>query len=221
MTVTNHNLDCPLCGNTDPKLELKGPDSRRYICCDTCKLVFVTKPYHLNAKQEKLRYTQHENGPDNTGYVRFLNQAILPAIPFVKPKSKALDFGCGPMPTLCGLLKEHGIDCDNYDPYFFPDKSFSTAYDMVFATEVIEHFNNPIRSFEEMCALFQPKGILVLMTNIWSKSVDFQNWSYARDKTHVAFYHADTMAYIAARFKLEIVFTDNRRVVVMRTHDFD
>jgi len=68
---------------------------------------------------EEARYKAHQNSPQDAGYVRFLNQAITPALPYLNGSMRGLDYGCGPTPTLSGLLNAHGLYCENYDPYFF------------------------------------------------------------------------------------------------------
>jgi 2-polyprenyl-3-methyl-5-hydroxy-6-metoxy-1,4-benzoquinol methylase len=70
---------------------------------------------------EKSRYQFHENRITNLGYVKFLNQAIEPALNYLSPGSTGLDFGCGPGPVLAELLAGMGFYMYIIDPYFFPD----------------------------------------------------------------------------------------------------
>ena len=53
---------------------------------------------------------------------------------------KILDFGCGPGPTISVMFEEMGIECSNYDPLFFPEKSLLEAeYDFVYKNENYYH----------------------------------------------------------------------------------
>ena len=67
-----------------------------------------------------------------------------------------------------------------------------------------------------MHALLRPGGILGVMTERWSRLEDFESWPYTTDPTHLGFYHAHTLDWIAHRFGLELLFDDGRRVTVHR-----
>jgi hypothetical protein len=108
--------------------------------CGRCQLLFVEDEFLPDPAAERDRYAKHRNGPHDAGYVAFLRQAVLPALPHLKPAMRGLDFGCGHTPTLCGLLAAEGLACENYDPFFHPGWP-EGAFDYVFATEVVEHFH--------------------------------------------------------------------------------
>jgi hypothetical protein len=148
---------------------------------------------------EKTRYEAHQNSALNEGYVRFLNLAITPTLPYLHADMQGLDYGCGPAPTLSTLLGTHGLACENYDPYFFPNLP-EKRYGFIFATEVIEHFFHPASEFIRLKALLKPEGILTLMTEQWHDLEKFSAWHYAKDITHVCFYHANTIAYLCEHF---------------------
>jgi SAM-dependent methyltransferase len=166
---------------------------------------------------EEERYKAHQNGPQDEGYVRFLTQAIMPALPYLNGKMHGLDFGCGPTPTLSGLLFQNGLHCDNYDPYFFP-RLPEYQFDFIFSTEVIEHFFHPDQEFQRISELLLPGGILTIMTEPWLSPEGFAEWHYAKDITHVSFYHANTLAFISKRYGFEILNNESPRVTVLRKH---
>jgi len=167
---------------------------------------------------EEARYKAHQNGPQDDGYVQFLNQAISPALPCLNKSMRGLDYGCGPTPTLSGLLEAQGLHCENYDPYFCP--AFPACqFDFIFATEVVEHFFNSGEEFKRISGLLKPGGILTVMTEAWVSVQEFAEWHYAKDITHVSFYHASTIAFISARYGFEILNKDTPRVTVLRKHN--
>ena len=126
-----------------------------------------------------------------------------------------LDYGCGPTPTLSGLLKTHELHCENYDPYFFPELP-EGEFDFIFATEVIEHFFNPGQELLRIQGLLKPGGILTLMTELWDSVEKFSGWSYARDNTHVSFYHEKTMEYICTHYGFKKLSPGSTRVRVLK-----
>jgi hypothetical protein len=191
--------DCPLCASSGEFLRISGPKERQYLVCANCQLIFMDRALLPDPLTEKTRYQAHQNSAQNEGYVRFLNQAISPTLPYLHAKMQGLDYGCGPTPTLSVLLGEHGLSCENYDPYFFPTLT-EKHYDFIFATEVIEHFFHPASEFIRLKALLKPEGMLTLMTEQWHDLKGFSTWHYAKDITHVCFYHANTIAYLCENF---------------------
>lgn len=207
--------DCPLCSNTHGFTTIIGIDTRGYKICSNCRLIFTETQFLLSNSDEKARYLTHNNGIQYPGYVNFLNQAIEPTLPYLQQNSNGLDFGCGPTPTISALLKQQGFNCDDYDPFFFPQLP-NKVYDFIFATECFEHFYNPAKEIKTICNLLKPGGILTIMTEKWSTEEAFRTWYYLNDKTHVSFYHNDTFQFIAKTYGFEIIESDNLRVIILR-----
>lgn len=206
---------CPLCKNSAGFTPLAGPKGRAYLVCPNCQLIFMARKFLPDRATEEERYKAHQNGPQDSGYVSFLTQAITPALPYLNPKMRGLDYGCGPTPTLSGLLNAHGLHCENYDPYFYPGFP-EKHYDFIFSTEVVEHFYNPGEELQRLSELLLPGGILTIMTEPWVSLEGFAEWHYAKDITHVSFYHAQTIAFISQRYGFEILNNESPRVTVLR-----
>lgn len=209
---------CPLCVNNQTFSAVHGIDRRNYIRCLRCQLIFVDPVNRPTRAQEKARYLTHNNGIQHEGYVTFLNQAIEPALPYLNTGMHGLDFGCGPTPTLSLLLKQRDINCDDYDPFFFPGRPNKT-YDFIFATECFEHFFNPRKEMCSIQSLLNARGFLIVMTELWQSEKAFSNWHYANDSTHVCFYHKHTIGYIQKHFGFRQLTTDNTRVIIMQKTD--
>ena len=207
---------CPLCGNAGEKQAVFGPNEWVYRLCGTCRLVFMESASLPFPEAEKQRYLKHENTADNSGYIKSLNRAVEPAMAFLKAGGAGLDYGCGPGPVLAKLLESRGFACDNYDPFFFPAIDKTRAYDFIFATETLEHFFNPAVEIRRMFSLLQKGGHLAVMTKLWKDTGSFKDWSYARDFTHVVFYHADTFKWISSRFEAAIVYENSEDVVILQ-----
>lgn len=168
-----------------------------------------------SAESERERYEKHQNSIHDFGYISFLNIAIEATLPFLESGMKGLDFGCGPNPVLSQLLEKRGLPCAWYDPFFFPDKPECT-FDFIFATECVEHFHNPRAEFLYISSLLNKEGILTIMTSMWDEESSLKDWYYLRDYTHVSIFHPKTIEFIADAFDFNTVYTDQKKVVVLR-----
>ena len=186
--------------------------------CSFCGLIFKDPKNYYDHDKDVLRYSTHNNNAEDQGYIKFLNLLIKPLMQFVSPKNfKALDFGCGPGPTLSRLLAEHGGVVENYDPLFFiNDEALKTTYDVVTSSEVVEHFKNPSFDWQLLVGLVKPGGVLAIMTLLKTPQIDYKNWWYKNDPTHVAFYSEKTLDYLADRFGLEIIYNDKKSVIIFK-----
>jgi 2-polyprenyl-3-methyl-5-hydroxy-6-metoxy-1,4-benzoquinol methylase len=186
-----------------------------------CSLAFVQPDDYLTADEERAFYDTHENSINDEGYVRYLNVLVEPLIELIpttsRPNLQALDYGCGPGPTLSILLENAGIACDNYDPFFAPN-ALRDQYDIITATECFEHFHHPANELSKLTELLASNGYLALMTSRWENAEKFTNWHYTRDPTHVVFMHDKTIEFIAKKYDLNVQFKDEKRVVIFQKY---
>jgi hypothetical protein len=188
---------CPLCRAADarPFAELRGS---RYFRCGACRLVFLAPEQRPTAQAERAHYGTHENDPDDPGYRAFLARVADPLAARLAPGAEGLDYGSGPGPALSRMMEERGFRVRIYDPFFAPDgDALGRTYDFVTCTETAEHFHRPAEELARLDGLLRPGGWLGVMTELLEDGRDFGTWRYARDPTHVCFYHADTMRWIA------------------------
>ncbi len=204
---------CPLCSTNASKIP--GPDNRIYYYCNNCMLIHCDQKHHLSAVSERSRYDMHDNGIHNTGYVEFLNQVIEPAMKYITDDMVGLDYGCGPVPTLSLLIENDGYKCYNYDPIFFPEMTIR-SFDFIFATECLEHFYYPENDLKKITSILKKNGFLFIMTYKWHNLDEFARWGYARDETHVSFFHQNTIIYLAEKFGFELMENTHSRVEVLR-----
>ena len=173
----------------------------------------------MSGREEREVYLQHENTPENDGYVQMFRDFIDGAIlPFSGRIETALDFGCGPGPVLASLLREQGIRTETYDPYFadYPGV-LSATYDLITATEVLEHLVHPMTELKRLIRILNPGGILAVMTLFHPNRTDlFQDWWYRRDPTHVGFFTPVTLKAMARDLGLDLAGHDHKRIAVFR-----
>jgi len=209
-------VQCRLCGanNTMEKIVKEV----RYFYCQECEFIFKAREDIITAVEEKERYEQHNNTPDNEGYVKMFTRFIDTLIsPRQKEIATALDFGCGPGPVLASLLRKKGFEVDIYDPYFFPQKSFEEKkYDLITSTEVFEHLYQPCREIELIKDHLKSGGYLAVMTSFHPGFKNIDDWWYKTDPTHIAFYNKRTFAWIASNFSFEIIYEDGEKYCLLR-----
>lgn len=207
-------MNCPLCQHAIFDIEAEP------FKCSHCKLVFKNPKNYISKTKEFERYLTHQNNHNDQGYIEFLNKLINPLSTFLIAPFKAIDFGCGPGPTLSSLLKEKGGDIENFDPYFFNNLNLlDTTYDVVTSSEVVEHFKSPSDDWNLLVSLVKPNGLLGIMTLFIADEIDYKSWWYKNDFTHIVFYKEETFLYLAERFNLDIVFNDHKSVIIFKKRE--
>ncbi len=202
-------IECPLCLNTQCEHYYSSTRKnliRDYLICRGCDLIFVPEKFHLSVEEQKERYLQHNNDPDDEQYRIFLSRLKDRLIPFLAPGQFGLDYGCGPGPTLSLMMSEDGHETNNYDPIFRPDPSvLDRNYEFIVSTETIEHFSDVKTNFDLINRILKVSGFFGVMTSVRYENIDFGSWHYRYDPTHLSFYSPETMQYIASNWGWTIV----------------
>ena len=211
---------CILCeGNSVLPLEFSNPaekhQKRNYLQCPVCGLIFVPDCFHLSPEDERARYRLHENTLSNEGYVGMFLQKIDLIKQYCPGIRSVLDYGCGPEPVLAELMKRDGIDCDFYDPYFFPEYP-EKKYDLVISTEVFEHFRNGKAEIKKIKSLLAAGGFLAVMTLFHDNAGNFGEWWYKSDPTHICFFCMRTFDWIAEEFGFKVVYANKKNFIIMK-----
>ena len=198
------NVNCPVCLGSEIG-SIGNLDGKDYFNCVSCQAFFVSSTEHLTHKEERERYSQHNNHIYHVNYRKFLSTLYVPITDKLKLDAKGLDYGCGPGPALAEMFKEDGYIIDLYDPYFFPDVScLNKKYDFITCTETVEHFYSPNKEFHTLNSLLEVGGWLGIMTNFYDDSINFKDWYYRKDPTHVVFYTEETFKFIASMMSWRI-----------------
>jgi hypothetical protein len=212
------HLRCILCNTTHlaPFYEDTSEEyASKYYQCQQCRLIFARPEDRPNRTEEFARYETHENDPNDEGYRNFLGQLFHPLNDLLKPRSKGLDFGSGPGPTLSLMFEEAGHDMEIYDPYYADNPDvFGKPYDFITATEVVEHLFNPGNELERLWSCLRLGGYLGIMTKIAEDNVAFfADWHYRLDLTHVTFYTKETFRWLADHWNASVTFPADRVII--------
>jgi hypothetical protein len=195
-SISNPNDLCPLCSHKGDLFYLD-----HFYLCPECKGIFRSSKYHLSHEQEKSHYQCHNNDVSDLGYQKFANPLAEQIFKHCKSTDLGLDFGAGAAPILSKLLQDQNYTVKQYDPYFHNHPELLTLnYDYIGSCEVIEHFNHPAQEFKLLHELLKTGGSLFCMTHLYNSKIDFKNWYYKNDTTHVFIYQKETCAWIAQHF---------------------
>ncbi|MDZ7847009.1 MAG: class I SAM-dependent methyltransferase [Owenweeksia sp.] len=206
-------INCPLCSST----VLNKVDDE-FFSCGTCHGLAKHPDLYPCKEAEESRYLEHNNEVNDPRYQRFTS----PIHNFVKehysPTDVGLDFGSGTGPVITKVLRDDGFDIEAYDPFFAPNKElFDRTYDYIAAYEVFEHFFNPKAEIAGLVKMVRTGGRLLVMTFRYDDSIDFKNWVYRKDISHVFIYRKETFQYIVATYNLQLESVDKRLIVLRKT----
>jgi len=205
------NNHCPLC-NSDSEIFYQFK-KRLYFQCKNCSGIFVDKKLIPNKEAEIKRYNEHKNDVNDKNYQQFVSPITSAVMSDFSQEDYGLDFGAGTGPVISKVLKDNKFNIVLYDPFFHNTPSLlKTKYDYIACCEVIEHFYNPPKEFNLLKNLLLENGKLYCMTYLYDESIDFHNWNYKNDLTHVFIYHANTIHWIKKYFGFSKVLIEGRLI---------
>lgn len=196
----NLNINkCPVCFSLENQ-KYSQDKYRSYFKCSTCELVFVPRNEILSSDQEKNRYDQHDNRNEGE-YLNYLSGIALSILPYIKKNYRGLDFGCGITTALEEVFNKNGILMDSFDLYYHPNQEvWSRHYDFIILSEVIEHLHDPLETMEKLIKLLDLNGKIFIKTKFRNEGIEFSNWYYKRDLTHIQFFNQKSMKILCKKF---------------------
>ncbi|MUP46151.1 class I SAM-dependent methyltransferase [Gramella sp. BOM4] len=189
---------CSLCfGNT---LKTSVINQKEYLQCLNCKAIFLASRHYLLPSEEKARYEAHNNDVTDPGYREFVKPVVEEILKQHSADSLGLDYGCGTGPVISHELSKKGYQTVLFDPFFNPDDSvLERSFDYIICCEVMEHFQHPMAEFQKLRSILRPGGKLYCKTSLYSEDIDFENWYYKDDATHVTFYTTEALEHLKNR----------------------
>jgi SAM-dependent methyltransferase len=189
--------------------------------CADCRYVFVTDPRtdYENLYDEAYysgrgadRHVDYEQEMADRRTIRLYEwRGILRAVGSVVPltdHTRWLDFGCG-LGGFVRYARSRGLDVVGYEQGYAAARArelgipllddlteAAESFDVITATEMIEHAVTPVAELETMAALLRPGGTLFLHTgNAEPHRDQLSDWEYlAPIDVHVGVFEPTTMA---------------------------
>lgn len=207
-------MKCIICNNDTQEFE---NNLYRFHYCINCNYIFKDSAYYLDELSEKNRYEQHSCEVDENYEKQFIDLIEKYIFPRVEQDFVGIDYGCGQSKVLINVFKKYyGIDIDGYDKYFY-DIKLKKVYDLIVCTEVIEHVKNPLEFVSDLLSYLKVGGLLVIKTNFHDNDLEtFKKWWYTRDSTHIGFFNNKTFEFIANKFNLEIIDSNEASIITFR-----
>jgi SAM-dependent methyltransferase len=188
-----------------------------YFVCDTCGAYVMDKKHYLSSREEKERYEEHNNDVNDAGYQNFTSPITNAILENHTKEQLGLDYGCGTGPVISKQLEAKGYEVKLYDPYFYPNQdNLNHQFDYIFSCEVFEHFHHPKQEIEKLLRLLKPEGNLYIMTHLYNSEIDFLNWYYRKDPTHVFIYTLKTIEYIENSYCLTVEKLTDRLIIAKK-----
>jgi 2-polyprenyl-3-methyl-5-hydroxy-6-metoxy-1,4-benzoquinol methylase len=205
-------MKCTLCNTA-----LNTMADEYFFVCDTCGAYVKDKKYYLSPEEEKARYLNHENDIDDEGYKKFTSPITKAILKNQNAEQLGLDYGCGTGPVISKQLRDEGFQVKLYDPFFHPNEDYlNHKYDYIFSCEVFEHFYRPKQEIEKLVQLLNASGRLYIMTHLYNSEIDFAEWYYRYDPTHVFIYTSETIAFIVDKYNLEVEKMTERLLIAKK-----
>ena len=191
-------------------------EQHSFYNCPNCFGLSRDPKTFLSTTAEKARYLTHNNDVNDPGYQKFVAPLVDQVTQhFNADSSIGLDYGAGTGPVIAKLLEEKAYNIALYDPFFHPNKKvLDTQYNFIVCCEVMEHFYDPYSEFKKLRALLLAGGKLICKTDLYATDLDFGNWYYKNDPSHVFIYHRNTLSWIQEHFGFATLTLNNRTLVL-------
>jgi 2-polyprenyl-3-methyl-5-hydroxy-6-metoxy-1,4-benzoquinol methylase len=189
-----------------------------YHNCKECEFIFKSPKHYLDFQAQKKRYELHENNENDIGYRAYFERFLDYILYFVGKPKEALDFGCGCTTLLSNMIEQKGINCDYYDPIFYPDgMKDKKIYDVIVSVEVFEHLQQPDLVFKDLLNRLGSGGYLAIQTEFHPNNIEkFKKWWYHNDPTHIVFFRAKTFKVLAKKHGVKFIASNDKNIAIVQ-----
>ncbi len=206
-------MTCTLCSSHTKPFYYYEKESRQYHRCSNCRAVLMDLDDYPSPREEIDRYESHDNNVEDPRYQKFVTPLVEKITAAYGANTLGLDYGSGTGPVITKLLTDQGYSVNTFDPFFDNNpKVLTLKYDYIVSCEVIEHFHEPYKEFNNLTKMLKPGGALFLKTDPYTDDKDFHAWYYKSDETHVIFYHPDSFKWIQHEFHYKKIKIDGRHI---------
>lgn len=197
-------------------------DYRTFYLCPKCNLIF-TNDIPDKEFQEKHYKSQWET--TNSTFWKSQVDVLLSIFEKYNVTGRILDFGSG-SGEMTKELHRRGYDVNPVDPMstgYLKDQNYPFKFNIVIATEVLEHLLNLCEEINEINKVLTENGIVICSTLLTNSFIDctnaqtqFINWWYKNDRTHVNFFCNKTLFKLVEIGNYSSVDIYENKVFVLR-----
>lgn len=217
-SIKTHSIStlCKICGALTyawGNAKILGRYVVQYYRCQKCEFIQTEDPYWLDEAYSSA-ITKSDIGlvSRNILFSQKTRNIILACF---DPKASFLDYGGG-NGMFVRLMRDKGFDFYRYDPIcenLFAegfDTHPNNSYSLLTAWEVFEHLADPMAELEKMLSF--SRTLLFSTTLLTSPPKPLEEWWYygLEHGQHIAFYSSKTIDYIARRFNLKVIYSDDQ-----------
>lgn len=208
-------MNCTLCSSKTEPFYYYKKEKRQYHRCTNCLAVLMDIKDYPNPQEEIDRYESHNNDVEDPRYQNFVLPLVEKITERFNKESLGLDYGSGTGPVITKMLTDLGYEVNTFDPFFdnHPEV-LDLKYDYIVSCEVIEHFHEPHKEFQNLRGMLKSNGSLFLKTDVFTDDKDFHAWYYKSDETHVFFYHPETFKWLQTEFRFRDLKIDGRHITL-------
>lgn len=213
-------LTCPVCGSPSNELIINVPfideehvvGEQRLFVCSHC--FFINFPSNTTKKLDfAYNAPGHRAGSlTKPGRETFYFEAIQK---FIFPDKKNLSvciYGAGLSYDHVHIRNHHNVsevkitDLENYQKSDFFVDSPVKKFDLVIASEVAEHFENPQENFKHLLSFVSDSGLILVGTNIHVPNSKLNKLSYPFAKGHCAYWSPEALELLTSRHGYKLFF---------------
>ncbi|MGY5847605.1 class I SAM-dependent methyltransferase [Salegentibacter sp. HM20] len=206
-------MKCSLCqGETR---QFWKDENREFVECLHCGGIQLLPRYYVDETAEKKRYLTHNNDVEDPRYQKFVSPITSAILQDFQPENSGLDYGCGTGPVATSELRKQGFEkIALFDPYFYyQPEVLEHTYDFIICCEVMEHFYDPEAEFKALSNRLKPGGKLYCKTSLYFETINFENWYYKDDPTHVFLYTTKSLEWIAENLDFSTLEIDPEVII--------
>lgn len=232
--VASSTPPCPICGGSTDQLGARRSEfsGREFDLarCEVCGYVFVIAPRTDFKNLYSEAYYSGRGADTHVDYEREMADPrtirtyewrgilrVVRSIVDVDDRTRWLDFGCG-LGGFVRYARAQGIDVVGFEQGYAAERARAMgiplldglgdareSFDIITATEMIEHASDPVAELRTMASLLRDDGVLFLNTgNAAPHRQHLLDWEYlAPIDVHVGVFEPETLAGAIRRAGLE------------------